>query len=254
MPLEDLLVFGPDLPLGVGLYLARVLNMSLDELVPLRPVVEDEGSELDSDVPTVGSCLASCPEGISRDGLADALGWTLARVEHALRRLDSVLGASGMRLEGPGGRVRIEARPGIDREALARARRGGDVSPLDPSEAFALFRVATRRRLDGYCEPGEEASLVLGLESRDMIVVAARGAGCELSEEVRFSLCVDRAENAAALAAARDSFERAAYSSFVKDAFDPGPTSAAEPLRGTEGDRVPAVGRPSPAANGRAAS
>jgi hypothetical protein len=48
-----------------------------------------------------------------------------------------------------------------------------------------------------------------------MIVVATRGAGCELSEDVRFSLCVDRAENAAALAAASDSFERAAFSSTV---------------------------------------
>ena len=254
MALEDLLVFGPDVPLGVGLYLARVLNMSLDELVPPRPVVEAEGSDLDSDVPTVGSCLASCPEGISRDGLADALGWTLARVEYALRRLDVALGVAGMRLEGPGGRVRIEARPGIDREALARARRGADPGPLDPSEAFALFRVATRNRLDGYCEPGEEASLVLGLESRDMIVVAARGACCELSEEVRFSLCVDRAENAAALAAARYGFERAAFSSSVKDAVDPGTTPAAELLVGTDGDRVPADDRTGPAANGLAAS
>ena len=82
-------------PLAVLSRLADVVG------VPLRQLLSrgrDGYPEDWGDRSVVGAYLAEFKDGLSRDQLSDALGWTLQRVEHALGALDAALEEVGMRL------------------------------------------------------------------------------------------------------------------------------------------------------------
>ncbi len=82
-------------PLAVLARLADVVGLPLGRLVHRW---HDDGRDDAEDRSVVGSYLAEFKEGLSRDELAEALDWTLVRVERALAVLDADLRPVGMRL------------------------------------------------------------------------------------------------------------------------------------------------------------
>lgn len=94
-------------PLAVLSRLADVVG------VPLRQLLNrwrDGYPEDWGERSVVGAYLAEFKDGLSRDQLSDALGWTLQRVEHALGALDAALEEVGMRLARNADRVVVVGR------------------------------------------------------------------------------------------------------------------------------------------------
>ncbi len=123
-------------PLAVLARLADVVGLPLRRL--MHRWGEDDPEEPD-ETSVVGAYLAEFKEGLTRDQLAEALGWTLLRVERALATLDVGLGQVGMRLAvhadgivvvGRLDRMELESRLSLER--LARG-------PLDPKLAFFVW-------------------------------------------------------------------------------------------------------------------
>ncbi len=82
-------------PLAVLARLADVVGLPLGRLVHRW---QDDDPDDPGDSAAVGAYLAEFRDGLTRDELAEALDWSLLRVERALAALDSALKASGMRL------------------------------------------------------------------------------------------------------------------------------------------------------------
>lgn len=94
-------------PLAVLSRLAEVVG------VPLRQLLNhwrDGGPKDSGDRSVVGAYLTEFKDGLTRDQLSEALGWTLQRVEQALAALDAALEDVGMRLARNADRVVIVAR------------------------------------------------------------------------------------------------------------------------------------------------
>ena len=93
-------------PLAVLGRLARVLDL------PIGLLLNHWDHELDqaSDSSTIGAYLADFRHGLTRDDLAEALDWTLLRVERALPHLDTTLHHSGMCLALNADRIIIVGR------------------------------------------------------------------------------------------------------------------------------------------------
>lgn len=131
------------IPLGVLRRLCSILDVDLTELVESRGHgPEDEDGDLFADDVRVEAALAEFDEGLSRDGLAEAFGWPLQRVERAFAALEERLGATGRRLR-PIGWHRYALGPNLavltteERSALARR----SVQPLTRNEAGTLFQI-----------------------------------------------------------------------------------------------------------------
>ena len=82
-------------PLAVLSRLADVVGLPLGRLLQRW---QDDDPEDPGDSAVVGAYLAEFRDGLTRDELAEALDWSLQRVERALATLDAALESSGMRL------------------------------------------------------------------------------------------------------------------------------------------------------------
>lgn len=100
-------------PLAVLARLADVVGLPLGRLVHRW---QDDDPDDPGDAATVGAYLAEFRDGLTRDQLAEALDWSLLRVERALAALDSALKSSGMRLALRGACIVIVGR--LDRTEL----------------------------------------------------------------------------------------------------------------------------------------
>lgn len=119
------------LPLGVLRRLCSILDVDLTELVESRGHgPEDEGGDAFADDVRVEAALAEFDDGLSRDGLAEAFGWPLERVERAPFRSTSVCASQA----GACGRSGGTATPSApispsSRHRSARPWRGGPRNP-----------------------------------------------------------------------------------------------------------------------------
>lgn len=87
------------IPLGVLRRLCLILDVDLTELVETRPSrPDDEVGDASGDEVRVEAALAEFDEGLSRDSLAEALGWPLERVVRALAAIEERLRPTGRRL------------------------------------------------------------------------------------------------------------------------------------------------------------
>ena len=96
-------------PLAVLGRLAHVLDLPIARI--LSQWDHDEPDQ-EPDSSAIGAYLAEFRNGLTRDELAEALDWTLLRVERAIARLDTTLDHSGMRLALNADRIIIVGRLG----------------------------------------------------------------------------------------------------------------------------------------------
>ena len=96
-------------PLAVLGRLAHVLDLPIGRI--LGQWDHDEPDQ-EADSSAIGAYLAESRNGLTRDEFAEALDWTLLRVERALARLDTTLDHSGMRLALNADRIIIVGRLG----------------------------------------------------------------------------------------------------------------------------------------------
>jgi chromosome segregation and condensation protein ScpB len=76
-----------------------ILDVDLAELVETRAYgPDDEDGGFSADDVRVEAALVEFEEGLSRDGLAEAFGWPLERVERALALLEERLRPTSRRL------------------------------------------------------------------------------------------------------------------------------------------------------------
>jgi len=101
-------------PLAVLARLADVVGLPVGRLV--HHWWEDAPLE-SGDSSVIGAYLAEFRDGLMRDELAEALDWTLLRVERGLAMLDSALQVSGMRLGLRADRIVVVGR--LDRTELS---------------------------------------------------------------------------------------------------------------------------------------
>ena len=121
-------------PLAVLGRLAHVLDVPVARI--LSQWDHDE-PEQESDPSTIGAYLAESRNGLTRDDLAEALDWTLLRVERALARLDTTLHPSGMRLALNADRVVIVGR--LKRTDLPTRRSLERLAAGDPDRKLATL-------------------------------------------------------------------------------------------------------------------
>ncbi|MGH9225931.1 MAG: hypothetical protein ACRD2W_19560 [Acidimicrobiales bacterium] len=112
------------LPSSVLARLADILGLSTLQLLDFRA---EQTPESPGDPSFLGAYMGEFPEGLTRDALAEALGWTLDRIERALAALDRDLHPCGLRLRiRDGGRValagRLDLTEGRARMSIERAR------------------------------------------------------------------------------------------------------------------------------------
>lgn len=177
------------IPVGVLRRLCRILDVDLTELAESqgpRGDAEDGEVGLPDDV-RVEAALAEFPDGLSRDRLAEAFGWSLDRMERALAALGERLRPTGRRLR-PVGWHRYALGPhlgvltGDERSHLRRSTSEG----LDHDEAAVLFQIARGFASVGLFNTGPRAQAVRSLQRQGLI---ERNRGWfVLSSDVAFSL------------------------------------------------------------------
>lgn len=100
-------------PLAVLSRLADVVGLPVGRLVHCW---QDHDPEDPGDSAVMGAYFAEFRDGLTRDELAEALDWSLLRVERALATLDAALESSGMRLALRAARIVVVGR--LDRTEL----------------------------------------------------------------------------------------------------------------------------------------
>jgi hypothetical protein len=106
-PSDLRLVPHDEMPLGV---LARLSETARAPAFPPPRPADTDPTEAGTDSVMIGAYLAESVNGLTRDALAQALDWSLLRVERALWGLDNSLRACGMRLGLRAGHIRIVSR------------------------------------------------------------------------------------------------------------------------------------------------
>jgi hypothetical protein len=179
------------IPLGVLRRLCRILDVDLTDLVETRwHRSDDEDGDLFADDVRVEAALAESDQGLSRDGLAEAFGWPLERVERALAALEERLRPAGRRLR-PIGWHRYALGPNLgvltaaERSAMARTA----AQPLPREEAGVLFQIAEGFGSAGFFK-GEPGGAAVRSLLRQGLVERNWGAFF-VSADVAFSLALD---------------------------------------------------------------
>ena len=137
------------MPLAVLARLADVVGLPPGRLVHRW---HDDDPDDAEDRSMVGAYLAEFKEGLSRDDLAEALDWTLVRVERALAALDTGLRRVGMRLALRAERIVVVGR--LDRTDLSsrlslERLTAGELDPVLASFLWdALVGIAPERIRD----------------------------------------------------------------------------------------------------------
>jgi hypothetical protein len=106
-PSDLRLVPHDEMPLGV---LARLSETAQTPAFSTPRPADTDPTEATTDSVVIGAYLAESVNGPTRDALAQALDWSLLRVERALSGLDNSLRACGMRLGLRAGHIRIVSR------------------------------------------------------------------------------------------------------------------------------------------------
>lgn len=155
-------------PLAVLSRLADVVGLPLGRLVHRW---QDDDPEDLGDSPAVGAYLAEFREGLTRDELAEALGWTLLRVERALATLDFVLQGGGMRLALRGDRIvvvgRLEVTELSSRLSLERLT-AGEMDPTMARFLWAALEGIVPERIKDHeaCDAADRLGLIWGWQGR----------------------------------------------------------------------------------------
>lgn len=129
-------------PPSVLARLADVLGLTKLQLLDVQA---GELPTRSSDPSVVGAYIGEFPSGATRDELAEALGWTLDRIERALAALDQQLRPCGLRLRTrDGNRVDLAGRLELtDGRARMSIERGQAAPALDQHVARFVFRAMT---------------------------------------------------------------------------------------------------------------
>ena len=180
------------IPVGVLRRLCRILDVDLTELSESQGPGGDAGDDEVGlpDVVRVEAALAEFPDGLSRDRMAEAFGWSLDRTERALAAVGERLRPTGRRLR-PVGWHRYALGPHLgvltdeERFHLRRSTSEG----LDHDDAAVLFQIARGFASVGLFSTGPGAQAVRSLQRQGLI---ERNRGWfVLSSDVAFSLGLD---------------------------------------------------------------
>ncbi len=146
------------LPSSVYARLADILGLSQRQRLVSRA---EPTPERPSDPSSLGAHIGEFPEGVTRDELAEALGWTLDRVERALAALDQALRPCGLRLRTrTNNRValagRLDQTEGRARMSIERGRGSPNLEELVARFVFRAITGVARVR-DGEQEHADTA-------------------------------------------------------------------------------------------------
>ncbi len=149
---------------------------------------EPDNDKHEDDSTVVGAYLGEFPEGLTRDALAEALHWTLDRLERALAALDIGLRASGLRLRGNGRGVslagRLEHTDGLTRASIERLAEHG------PILTMALARLTWDAMGSGIGEVRPDDRDVALVAEQQGLIYGHQGR-LRLTWPVAFSLCLN---------------------------------------------------------------
>ena len=166
-------------PIAVLGRLAHVLGISISLLLYQG---DDDDPEEASDSSTIGAYLAEFRNGLTRDGLAEALDWTLLRVEQALAKLDTTLHHSGMRLGLTADRIVIVGR--LVQTDLPTRR---SLERLAAAELNRKLAAVVWDALPGF--PPEITKDIASLETADRLgFTCARQGRIRITDPVHYSL------------------------------------------------------------------
>ncbi len=148
---------------------------------------EPDNDEQEDDATVVGAYLGEFPEGLTRDALAEALHWTLDRLERALAALDVGLRASGLRLRANGRGVslagRLERTDGLTRASIER------LAERAPILTRALARLTWDAMGSGIGEMRPEDRDAARVAEHQGLIYGRQGR-LRLTWPVVFSLCL----------------------------------------------------------------
>lgn len=165
-------------PLAVLGRLAHVLDLPIGRLLN-HPDREPEHA---SDSTAIGAYLADFRNGLTRDDLAEALDWTLLRVERALPHLDTTLHHSGMCLALNADRIIIVGR--LKRTDLRTRHSLGRLTAGDPDPKLATV---IWNALTGFAP--ETTNDIQSLETADRLgLTYERHGRIRVTDPVRYSL------------------------------------------------------------------
>jgi hypothetical protein len=192
LQLAELLDVEPS-DLRLGLYVRSLPASTVARLAdllgesPTRPSAPP-GSPADR--AAIGAHLVGAPIGVTRDDLAHVLGWTLDRLERALRDLERPLGDVGIRVVAPQGRLRLVGR--LEHLSPASRRRLDRHTAIDvpPQLATEVYRAMWWTPVYEQDLRARETALRHGL-----LAATARGT-LRATEPVTFSLCLDQDDSA----------------------------------------------------------
>ena len=192
-------------PLGLLERLCQVLDLHPAELfqpparAAQRRALRPAGPPADETVLEAALATVTTPSGqpgtpITPAALADALGWSLERLDTALAVLTEHLAGTGIRIDtdpAPAGtpvrglRARDRHLSDGQRAALHQLRNTG--TPLDADTARVLYAVT---HLPGAFTEGDapDPATVVDLQQRGIIRRPARAGYLELTDDARFSL------------------------------------------------------------------
>jgi transcriptional regulator with XRE-family HTH domain len=180
-----------DLPWAIVVHLSEAFGLRLDQLV--KSAGEAPDSEPD-DAARIGRMLHGATTPVLIGALCDATGWTLERVQAALRELEHRLTGVGLGLRRVAIGIAV-ATDGVEDPAVAEvlrthlARRHASVV-----EAGLLLAI---QHGDAPTQPANHERVAIGVLVNAGLVEAEQAAGrtreraLVLSEDVRFSLLLD---------------------------------------------------------------
>jgi hypothetical protein len=183
--------FGDDrIPLGVLRRLSRIIDADLNELTQTRhmpPTPGDNDGDIADDV-RVEAALAEFADGTTRDALAEAFRWTLARVERALAALEVRLRPTGRRLRHVGWQrytlgPNLSILTTIERTQLIRS-----TGPPNLDQDEALYQILQGFGTVGYHKHGPGQTAIPSLERRRLVV--RERSHYQATADVAFSLCL----------------------------------------------------------------
>ena len=174
-----------DLSLGVVVRLARLLALTLDEIMGTE--APEPSATTAGDAELLGSLLKAVDQMVPTRTICETTGWSLERYEHAEAELERCLGAAGMTLHRLQGRVSIirQATSAHD-DLLAAEEQDRRFSTM--SEALDHLGEPCRSLLEGFylLEKSDHFRTVLVYEERradDAIVVLGRDRAAEREHE-----------------------------------------------------------------------
>lgn len=174
--------------------LAAIYGIALSDLLDrLADKPDAHHPATPADAAKVEAVMVDAREGIDRDDIAIAFGWTLERTQAAIDALIDTLRDRGQSVaQLAAGRYRLMARPGLidyDEQTRLQAARGRTTLTLGPTEATVLRVLLDHANHSGSCElfddPAERVAVGTLIKAG---MVFEWGDSLCVSSQVAFSL------------------------------------------------------------------